>query len=133
MIKDHEKFRPTAYLPTKNDIPTIGYGHTRGVQTGDVCTLDDALGWLADDLVIAEAAIRKHVTVPLTQNQFDALVSLVFNIGEPHFAESTLLRMLNDSQYGAAAAQFDRWVYQKKRKLPGLVTRRAAERKLFES
>ena len=139
-IKAHEQFRPTAYLPTKRDVWTIGYGHTSGVKPGDTCTLAQALAWLAEDMMWAADAVRKLVTVPLTQTQFDALVSFVFNVGADidedtvaeGFGDSTLLRKLNRGDYAGAAAEFDKWIYQKKRKLPGLVTRRAAERKMFE-
>ncbi len=75
--------------------------------------------------------------VALNQNQFDALCSLVFNIGQGNYATSTLRKKLHDGDYAGAAAEFDRWVMGtvdgKKRKLPGLVSRRAAERALFEA
>jgi lysozyme len=73
------------------------------------------------------------VTVPLNQNQFDALVSFTENEGATSFEESTLLRLLNAGDYAGAAAQFDRWVYQKGRVLPGLVDRRQQEAALFNT
>lgn len=75
--------------------------------------------------------------VPLTQNQFDALCSLIFNIGQGNYARSTLRRLLHDDDYTGAAAEFDRWTYGSvngiKTKLSGLVKRRSEERQLFES
>lgn len=132
IVKGIEKFRPTAYLPTPKDVPTIGYGHTRGVKMGDTCTLQDGEDWLAADMAHAAASVTHAVSMPLTQNQFDALVSLVFNIGGPQFLASTMLRKLNDRDYAGAAAQFPRWNKQAGKVLKGLTTRRAIERALFE-
>jgi lysozyme len=81
--------------------------------------------------------LNSTINVDINQNQFDALCSLVFNIGRAGFSLSTLRKNLNNGDFIAAAAEFDRWVYatvnSKKQKLNGLVTRRAAERKLFEA
>jgi lysozyme len=73
------------------------------------------------------------VTVPLTQNQFDALVDFTFNVGQGNLASSTLLRELNAGNTAGAAAQFLVWVYAKGVELPGLVTRRQAEAALFQT
>lgn len=130
-LKSYEKFRPTAYLPTKNDVWTIGWGHTRGVKEGDTCTTDQAMDWLHADMATATASIHAHCTADLEQHQFDALVSLVFNIGVGAFEESTLLRKLNDRDYGGAAAELPKWDKQKGVELGGLLTRRLAEQKRF--
>lgn len=135
-IEKWETFRPTAYLPTPNDKWTIGYGHTDSVKEGDTCTQDQANVWFDADCQWANEAVRQHVTVPLTQNQFDALVSLVFNIGKTNFEESTLLRNINDGKFNMAAdptVGFPAWRKQGKRVLPGLVARRAAELAVFQS
>lgn len=133
-LKQWEKFRPTAYLPTKNDVPTIGFGHCRGVKMSDTCTLEDAEDWLHADSASASACVSREVTVPLTQAQYDALVSLTFNIGNGAFTESTLLRKLNDSDYAGAQEQFHVWKKQAGGKtLAGLVKRRAAEAEHFGS
>lgn len=132
LIKSFEQFRPTAYLPTPRDVPTIGWGHTHGVRMGDTCTQPTAEAWFQQDVASAVAAVNKAVTIPLTQNQFDALVSLAFNIGDGAFSGSTLVRSLNMKEYGFAAGQFAVWNKQAGRVLPGLVTRRAAEAALFE-
>lgn len=111
---------------------TIGYGHTHGVQPGDICTREQAIEWLKEDLQWSEAAVSQYITVPLEQNQFDALVSFVFNVGQGNLAQSTLKRLLNAGDYAGAAGQFGRWVNGPNGPLPGLVRRRAAERAMFE-
>jgi lysozyme len=98
---------------------------------GDQCSQQQADIWLSQDLEDAEAAVALLVRVPLTQEQFDALVSFTFNLGERRLAESTMLILINKGSMKAAAEQFDRWVYAGNEKLPGLVKRRAAEKALF--
>ena len=91
--------------------------------------------FLQDTQQVAEA-VTSLTPVALNQNQFDALISLVFNIGQANYAESTLRKLLKAHDFNGAASEFDRWVNGtvngKKIKLNGLVTRRAAERALFE-
>lgn len=111
---------------------TIGYGHTKGVRRGMTCTEAQAESWLTQDLEAAAATVRKLVTVSLTQGQFDALTDFAYNVGEPQFSTSTLLRKVNTLQFGQAAQQFERWIYQDGKKLLGLKRRRVAERALFE-
>lgn len=113
---------------------TIGYGHTGPlVVDGLRWTQDTAEAALVDDVDLAAAIVRKHVRVPLTQNQFDALVSLTFNIGALAFRQSTLLSKLNAGNYMAASAEFDKWRMSKGKVLKGLVDRRKAERELFDA
>ncbi len=135
LIKVSEGLETVAYPDPGNRITgepwTIGYGHTRGVRKGDVCTEAQATDWLREDLKAAEGAVRHLVDVPLTQGQFDALTSFVFNVGAGAFGNSTLLRLLNAGDAGGAAEQFKRWNRGADGPLPGLVTRRAAERALF--
>lgn len=114
-------------------VPTIGYGHTAGVAMGQTITQQQADDYLRRDVRQFERAVSRLVRVPLTQGQFDALVSFTFNLGEGALAQSTLLRLLNAGDYASAAAQFDRWNKAGGRVLPGLVRRRAAERALFEA
>lgn len=130
-IKEHEGLRLQAYLPTPNDVWTIGYGHTGTAHKGMVITEERAEALLRQDIAWVEDAINKNVVVPLTQNQYDALASLVYNIGAGAFAKSTLLRMLNMGDYKGAADQFLRWDKQKGKTLKGLTRRRAEERDLF--
>jgi len=135
-IKRHELLRLKAYLCPAG-VPTIGWGSTRGVAMGMVITEQQADARLVSDLATAENAIEKHVKVPLTQNQFDALVSFVFNVGVKNFQPSTLLKLLNSGKYDAAADQLQRWCHAKDPKsgkvgvLPGLVKRRAEEKEVF--
>lgn len=137
LIKISEGLETEAYPDPGNRITgepwTIGYGHTRGVRRGDTCTEEQATEWLRSDLEEAERAVRRLVDVSLTQMQFDALVSFVFNIGASAFGNSTLLRLLNAGDAAGAAHQFKRWNRGSGGVLPGLVTRRAAERDLFLS
>lgn len=131
MIKGFEQFRPTAFRPTKRDVWTIGYGHTKGVQPGDTCTLDQALAYLQDDVAWAVEAVNRAVTVPLSQPQFDALVSFVYNVGAPAFFTSTLLKQLDAGDYTSAANDMLDWDYQAGVVLDGLTTRRERERDCF--
>lgn len=133
IIKKHEGLRLEAYLPTPNDVWTIGYGHTHTTKQGMKITEAQAEKLLYRDLAWAEDTVNDLVKVPLTQNQFDALVSFVFNVGAGAFSKSTLLRFLNTGDYTNAAAQFLRWNKQKGRVLNGLTKRRDDERRLFLS
>lgn len=115
---------------------TIGVGHTSAasapaVKSGMKISANEADDILARDLSSFEAAVSRLVTSSLNQNQFDALVSLVFNIGARAFSSSTLLKKLNAGDYDGAAAQFERWNKASGRVLSGLTRRRAAERDLF--
>lgn len=115
---------------------TIGTGTTVypdgvRVKKGDKCTLGQAKEYFAHDLKRFEASVNTLVKVPLSQNQFDALVSLVYNIGTGAFAGSTLLKKLNAKDYQGAADQFPLWNKVGGKVLKGLVRRRADERALF--
>lgn len=132
LIKKWEGVKLTAYLPTPNDVWTIGYGHTKTARPGMTITLEEAENLLVRDLQWVEEALTKHVKVPLSQNQFDALASFVYNLGETNFASSTLLRKLNQSDYAGAADQLLRWNKQKGVVLKGLTNRRTEEKALFK-
>lgn len=115
---------------------TIGYGTTlypNGVKVkrGDTCTLNQAKDFFAHDLNRFEAVVNQSVKVAINQNQFDALVSLTYNIGERAFKDSTLLAKLNKGDYIGAADQFPRWNKGGGQVMKGLVRRRADERELF--
>lgn len=130
LIKQFEGLRLRAYRCSA-DVWTIGYGHTASVDANDVITEEQAIKLLRQDIAESERTINKHVLVPLTQNQFDALVSFVFNIGGGNFRASTLLKKLNAGDYDGAAPEFRRWVIAGGKTLPGLVPRREAESALF--
>ncbi len=96
-------------------------------------TGQQADAFLREDLAVAELAVNTNVKAQMSQGQFDALVSFVFNVGAGNFVRSTLLRKLNAGDYDGAVAEFGCWVFAGKTVLPGLVRRRAAERELFLS
>ena len=132
LIKRWEGFRSKAYICPGN-VWTIGYGHTANVSQGDRVTKLQAEQMLKQDLKVYEYAVREAVTVPLSQNQFDALVSFCYNVGVTAFQNSTLLRLLNQGQYSKIDKQFMRWVYAGRKRLQGLANRRREEAKLFNS
>ena len=130
LIKQFEGLRLKAYLCAAG-VPTIGYGHTRGVSLGMSITEEQAEGYLLEDIHEFELAIQRLVYTRLTQNQFDALVSFTFNLGIGSLKTSTLLKKLNAGDIAGAANEFNKWVYAGGKKLKGLIKRRAAERLLF--
>lgn len=130
LIQQFEGTRTEAYADAVG-IPTICTGSTKGVYLGQTATLAECEERLSEDVSYAGAAIRKGVLVKLTQGQYDALVSLVFNIGPGAFARSTLLKRLNEGQCRVAADEFLRWRYAAGKPLRGLLKRRQAERDLF--
>ncbi len=119
---------------------TIGVGHTGPeVVKGLTCTMEQALQWLSEDTEEAVAAVEALVKVKLTQNQFDALVSFVFNLGSGSFAKSTLLRKLNAGDYEGASREFPRWNKDNDPKtgklieVEGLTKRRLLEQSMFNT
>ena len=115
---------------------TVGFGTTvypNGIRVkrGDSCTKAEAVSFFKHDLRRFEAAVNQAVKVVVNQNQFDALVSLAYNIGETAFKGSTLVKELNAGNYKAAADQFPKWNRGGGKVMKGLVRRRAAERELF--
>jgi lysozyme len=138
-IARFEGFRSALYNDAAGHC-TIGFGHlVHHGPTNDSepkeftagITRDRALELLQADAASAASAIRKNVKVPLTQQQFDALVCFAFNVGNGAFCDSTLLKKLNAREYDAVPAQLDRWVKAGGKTLEGLVRRRAAEGALF--
>ena len=115
---------------------TCCYGHTSAAglphySPGQTFTIAQGEAILQQDLAFAESVVRTLVKVPLNDNQFGALVSFVFNVGTSNFANSTMLRLLNSGAKMTAAEEFPRWNHAAGRVLPGLTTRRLAERALF--
>jgi lysozyme len=112
---------------------TIGYGHTGpDVHPGLTITQEQANSLLMQDTQSAAAAVNRLVTVALNQDEFDALVDFVFNLGEGALAGSTLLKLLNAGNFAGAAGEFPKWCHAGGQVVPGLVRRRAAEQQLFE-
>ena len=132
LIRHFEGCRFDAYLCPAG-VWTIGYGHTADVKEGDSIDQEAAEAFLIEDLETFEQAVTRLVEVPLTQQQFDALVSWTFNLGAGNLAESTLLRKLNNYQYAEVPEQMMRWVKAGGQVLDGLVRRRAAEAALFQN
>lgn len=112
-------------------VATIAYGHVKGVRLGMSCTQEQAEAWLLEDLADAERAVNALVKVPLTQNQYDAIVDLVFNVGTGNFQKSTLLKFLNLGSMDRASMEFEKWNKAGGIVRAGLTRRRLAERDLF--
>jgi len=135
LIKYYEGLRLNAYLDT-GGVWTIGYGHTAKAgapspKSGMKISKAEAERIFLRDLVKFENAVKRIVKVPLNDNQYGALVSLCYNLGEGNFGKSTLVRLLNSRDYNGAANQFGKWVYDNGVKLNGLIKRRKAEADLF--
>jgi lysozyme len=143
IIKEHEKLRLRAYddkqpnviITNKSQIKgvlTIGYGHTgNDVYVGQTITEAKALQLLQSDVQTALNTVNKRVVVKITQNMFDALCSLCFNIGITNFSKSDLLSILNSGDYIGASDEFQWWRKSGGEILQGLVLRRASEKELF--
>jgi lysozyme len=130
LIANFEGFSATPYRDAGGW--SIGYGHYMGASpTQDSITQEDAWTLLMQDAAKAANAVGAAVQVPLTQNQFDSLVSLAYNIGNNAFLASTLLYKLNNGDYQGASAEFDRWHYSQGQTSPALVARRDQEKQLF--
>ncbi len=133
LIKSFEGVRLTAYKAVQTEkYWTIGYGHYGpDVKQNMKITQAQADAYLKSDVARFEKAVNENVKVPLNQNQFDALVSFTYNCGEGALQRSTLLELLNQGKYEAAANQFDVWNKSSGKVLAGLVKRRAKEKELF--
>lgn len=135
ILKNFEGVHLTAYQ-CQAGIWTIGWGHTNGVKRGDQITISQAEKFLNADLIYFENAVNQLVRVELNQNQFDALICLVFNIGITKFSTSTLLKKLNSGDYAGASNQFLVWnkitVNNEQQISNGLVSRRKTEKLLFD-
>ena len=132
LIKQFEGLRLMAYQDAVG-IWTIGYGSTDRVSPGMRITQVQANERLKEDVHHAEICVDKSVSVPLTQGEFDALVSFVFNLGCAKFRGSTLLRLINDGRMDDAELEFARWDKAGGKVLAGLTARREAEAKRFEA
>ncbi|MCH2037353.1 MAG: lysozyme [Rickettsiales bacterium] len=132
LIKRFEGFSRTVYFCPAG-YPTIGYGHvvkdgedfSNGIMEGEAEEL------LRQDAQIAERAVLRLINVPLTDGQFDALVSFTYNLGGGALQRSTLRRKINREEHAEVPEQFMRWVWAGGRKLKGLMRRREAEAELY--
>ena len=130
LIKKFEGCELKAYQCSAG-VWTIGYGHTKDVVEGMEITQEQAEQMLVDELHEYESYINKYVTVALSQNQFDALVSWVYNLGPANLSASTMLKVLNSGEYEDVPAQIKRWNKAGGKVLEGLIRRREAEACLF--
>jgi len=135
MIKTFEGFSATAYLDMVG-VPTIGYGSTIGVTKQDVengrtVTEEQAEQMLLAELSSHEVTVSQCVTVDVNDNQFAALVSFAYNLGDGSLRGSTLLRLLNSGDYAGAASEFPKWDHAGGKVVDGLLRRRLAEQSLF--
>jgi lysozyme len=134
LIKRFEGYRSTIYI-CPSGWPTIGYGHVVRESERERFSvgIDEkaAEELLRRDVETAEKAVLRLIHVPLSDGQFSALVSFVFNLGPGALQRSTLRRKVNREEYSAVPAEFRRWVWARGRKLKGLTQRRAAEAALF--
>lgn len=132
LIKEFEGLRLKAYK-CPGGVWTIGYGHTAGVKPGMVISEAQAEEYLMADLIASEKYLN-DLRLAINQNQFDALISFIYNVGTGNFSSSTLLRKVKANPLDKSIMdEFLRWVYSKGRVLPGLQRRRLAEMKLYFS
>lgn len=130
LIKKFEGCELKAYQCSAG-VWTIGYGHTKDVEEGDTISKDQAEEMLVEELHEYENYVNEYVNVALSQNQFDALVSWVYNLGPANLQSSTLLKVLNSGDYSGVPAQIERWNKAGGKVLEGLIRRREAESALF--
>tara|TARA_Y100001951_G_C11286843_1_gene269311 strand:- start:1764 stop:2207 length:444 start_codon:yes stop_codon:yes gene_type:complete len=131
LLKKFEGCKLEAYQDSVG-VWTIGYGHTKGVYKGMTISQDDAEEMLEEEMEEYEGYIEEYVEVPLSQNEFDALVCWVYNLGPTNLRNSTLLMVLNQSKFDEVPEQIKRWNKAGGEVLKGLVRRREAEALLFE-
>jgi lysozyme len=140
-IAVHEDYKEEAYIPVPGDVPTIGFGSTAGVRMGDKTTPTRSLVRLLDEIEgVYAAGVRRCVTVPLYQYEYEAYVRLAYSVGVPTFCRSAppgeppnLIDLINSRRYAEACARIEAFKYGPGRKvLPGLVKRRAEERAICE-
>jgi lysozyme len=129
-IASWEGYRSNAYIPIPGDVPTIGFGTTKGVKMGDTIDPVKALQRKLSDVKQFEGALKQCVTVPLHQHEYDSYLSLAYNIGPTAFCKSTLVRLLNQGQYQEACQQILRWDRAGGRVVAGLTNRRQEEYRL---
>jgi lysozyme len=139
LLQFFEEYVDKAYRRFPHEPWTCGWGHTKGVTENTTCTPELALQWLLGDVAEAEHTVDYDVKVPLTQHQYDALVSLVYNAGQgalehregETWVDSTLLKLLNTHQPGLAAQQILQWDHVNGAPDKGLLRRRQLEKAVF--
>lgn len=136
LIKRFEGFEPEIYLDAAG-LPTIGYGHLLRLGEAEMfkngISEEAGVALLIKDVLVAERAVLRLICVPLTNGQFDALVSFTFNLGSGALQRSTLRHKINREEHDEVPREFLRWVWAGGKKLRGLVRRRNKEAQLYES
>ncbi|MEZ5690505.1 MAG: lysozyme [Rickettsiales bacterium] len=136
LIKRFEGFEPEIYLDAAG-LPTIGYGHLLRPGEEEMfkngISEEAGVALLIKDVLVAERAVLRLIRVPLSNGQFDALVSFTFNLGSGALQRSTLRRKVNREEHEDVPAEFMRWVWAGGRKLKGLIRRREAEARIYLS
>lgn len=130
LIKHFEGCQLTVYEDVGGNA-TVGYGHRTARKIGSTITQQQADKLLMDDVRKVQTCIREHVDIALTRNEYDALASLIFNVGCQDFTYSSLLWFLNHGDKRAAAMEFPKWVHSRGRIIKGLINRRQAEQRIF--
>ena len=132
LIKKFEGCETSAYQDSVG-VWTIGFGHTKGVEEGQTCSMEDAETMLADEMDEYEGYINDMVRVDLQQHEFDSLVAWVYNLGPTNLRESTMLKVLNGGQFDRVPEEMNRWNRAGGEVLEGLVRRRQAESLMFQN
>ena len=130
LITSFEGLRLKAYKCPKG-VWTIGYGHTKGVKEGDIITKEKALNLLKEDIEHFTKGLKTLLEVSISENQFNALLSFVFNVCLNAFKKSTMRKYINLKQCIKASKEFDRWIYVNGKPSKGLIRRRLKEKELF--
>ncbi len=131
-LKDREGFRERAYKDT-GGVWTVGYGTTDGVSEGMTVTKELADKLLRSHLRSIEVLLNHEVKQALSQHQFDALASFIYNVGFRAFTASTLLKKINLLQMGEVPGELKKWVYDNGKVIEGLKQRRLLEARLFRN
>jgi len=132
MLQNLEDWRAKAFMDP-NDGWTIGWGRMQNVKEGDTTTKAKETKWMTEYIEHLEEFMKGMVRVPLNDQQHDAMVIFIYNIGTGQFVNSTLRRRLNEGVYGEVPAQMARWIYDDGVVVPGLMIRRAYTIRLWQS
>lgn len=132
LIRNFEGCETSAYQDSVG-VWTIGFGHTKDVEEGQTCSMEDAETMLADEMDEYEGYINDMVRVDLQQHEFDSLVAWVYNLGPTNLGESTMLKVLNGGQFDRVPDEMNRWNRAGGEVLEGLVRRRQAESLMFKN
>ena len=131
LIKSFEGLRLTSYWDPTGQVWTIGYGDTLHAHANQTITEEEATEFLQDDLLVFESGVTRLVTSSINDYQYSALVSFSYNVGLGNLKNSTLLKLVNASQFDQCPDEFLKWDRSGGQVIPGLERRRQAEADLF--